>query len=97
MIYVYDKVTGQFRMRIYPYFIEYCDANSRVLYVQDACGNFFTLTFIDRARLVACMEELRVAGSTDARCDVHLYNSNVNSDHEREIESDELEYGREIK
>lgn len=87
MLYVFDKKSGQFKMMIYPYFIEYLGKDSCVLYVQDACGNFFSLTFPDRSRLVAVMEQLRATGVADARCDISLVNSNELA--EREIQQTE--------
>ena len=99
MLYVYSK-SGQFKMMIYPYFIEYLGKDSCVLYVQDACGNFFTLTFPDRSRLVAVMEQLRATGVADARCDIELVNSNELAEREIKLEGREdierEDVGREI-
>lgn len=101
MIYVYDRITGQFRKMIYPYFIEYMQHDSCILYVQDACGNFFTLTFPDRSRLVATMEQLRNTGTADARCDVELLTATTLGDREIEMKGiDDYEredIGREIE
>ena len=80
---------------ITPYYIEYCETDCCVLYVQDAFGRFCTLTFPDHSLLREAMQTYRSTHVVSVRCEFSF--CDPYEDREREISLEDIDQDYELE
>lgn len=95
MIFVFSP-SGQFQRMIRPYYIEYCENDRCILYVQDALGRFCTLTFPDHALLAEAMQTYRSTHTVSVRCEFAFYDPYADREREIVVQEQEEDYQLEI-
>lgn len=96
MIFVFSP-SGQFQRMICPYYIEYCENDCCVLYVQDALGRFCTLTFPDHALLADAMQTYRNTHTVSVRCEFAFYDPYADRERDISMQEHEEDYQMEIE
>lgn len=99
MFFVFNQ-RGAFQCMIRPFFIEQCESNCCVLYIQDALGRFCTLTFPSRALLSEAMQRFRDTQKVCVQCEIEFYNPYAEREREiviQEEQEKEEEYEIEIE
>ena len=86
---IFDPQTRKFTKMVNAFCIDPHSINDRILYVQDAYGTFYTLTFLSHAALAETLSQLEAEGHAKACCDLCFYYEEPtigNDDFDREID-----------
>lgn len=96
MFFVFDHY-GMFDRMIIPYYIEYSTETDCVLYVQDALGRFYTMTFPSRALLVEAMKMYKDTQKVSVRCEIAPYDPYGYRERNRIMQEQEQEQEEELE